>query len=138
MTVSRVRRALVAAAVLVFATAPFVAAQGALQGKEDDFVKGAYATDTPGLKAPVVKVHVFPKYTADAMRAKIQGAVEVQAVVAADGTVARARVLTSLDSVFGLDAQAIAAAKQWKFEPGQLGGLAVPVVVSVVLEFKLH
>jgi TonB family protein len=137
MTVNRVDRALVAA-LLAFATASLVAAQGASQVKDDDFVKGAYFTDTPGLKAPVVKVHVFPKYTADAMRAKIQGVVEVQAVVAADGTVARARVLTSLDRVLGLDDQAVAAAKQWKFEPGQLGGLAVPVVVSVILEFKLH
>ena len=137
MTVNRVGRVLVAA-LLVFATASLVAAQSASQVKDDEFFKGAYVTDTPGLKAPVVKVHVFPKYTSDAMRAKIQGVVEIQAVVAADGTVARARVLTSLDKVLGLDDQAVAAAKQWKFEPGQLGGLAVPVVVSLVLEFKLH
>jgi len=55
-----------------------------------------------------------------------------------DGSVSRARVITSLDKTFGLDEQAVLAAKQWIFEPGKLDGLAVPVAVTVKLEFKLH
>ena len=113
-------------------------AQGTSQVQEDEFLKGAYSKDTPGLTLPKVKHFVPPKYTPDAMRAKIQGQVEVQAVVMPDGTVGRARILQSLDKVFGLDEQALIAAKQWTFEPGRLGEDAVPVVVSFHLEFKLH
>jgi TonB family protein len=78
----------------------------------------------------------MPKYTPEAMRAKVQGAVKVQAVVAADGTVARARVLERLHPE--LDATAIAATKQYLFKPAQLKGEAVPVAVELLLQFRLH
>ena len=106
--------------------------------QEDDFLKGVYLKETPGLKAPVAKHTVHPRYTSDAMRAKIQGMVEVQAVVMPDGSVSRARITTSLDKTFGLDDQAVSAARQWTFEPGELGGTAVPVAILLKLEFRLH
>ena len=100
--------------------------------------QGRLPPETPGLKAPVLKHTVYPRYTSDAMRAKLQGVVEVQAVVMPDGSVSRARVTTSLDKAFGLDEQAVIAAKQWTFEPGELNGKSVPVAVSLKLEFRLH
>jgi TonB family protein len=111
-------------------------AQG--QSQEEDFLKGAYTSDTPGITLPTVKKMVYPKYTSDAMRAKIQGQVEVQAVVLPDGTVGRARVLTSLDKRLGLDDQALAAAKQCTFVPGKLNGQSVAIAVTLKLEFRLH
>ncbi len=71
-----------------------------------------------------------PKYTADAMRAKIQGDVEIQVVVNVKGEVERARVIQSLDKVFGLDDAALAAARQFRFEAGTLNGKPVPVAVT--------
>ena len=50
-----------------------------------------------GVTAPVVIKEFKPKYRADAMRAKIQGSVLLQAVVQADGTVGEVRVKRSLD-----------------------------------------
>ena len=50
----------------------------------------------------------------------------------------RARVVKSLDSQLGLDANAIEAVKQWVFEPGTLQGQPVAVVVQLTLEFRLH
>ena len=47
-----------------------------------------------------------PNYTADAMRAKVQGTVWVECVVRPDGTCTDANVTKSLDSVFGLDQEA--------------------------------
>ena len=106
--------------------------------QEDEFLKGAYAADTTGLVAPKVIREVKPKYTAEAMRAKIQGRVKVQVVVGTDGRVDRARVLESLDKDLGLDEAALAAIKQWTFEPGKLNGKAVPVASDLVIEFRLH
>jgi protein TonB len=92
----------------------------------------------PALVQPVLVRSSQPKYTSDAMRAKIQGMVEVEAVVGVDGTVSRARVTKSLDTQLGLDENAVDAVKSWSFEPGRLNGAPVPVVVRLTLEFRLH
>ena len=138
---SRFVATLAAAGVVLLSGSALVAGTSPQQTptqQEDDFLKGVYLPEASGLKAPVLMHAVYPKYTSDAMRAKLQGVVEVQAVVMPDGSVSRARVITSLDKTFGLDEQAVLAAKQWIFEPGKLDGLAVPVAVTVKLEFKLH
>lgn len=141
---SRFTATLLAAGVVLLAASGLVAATSAQQTQtqqeqEKDFLKGVYVMkDTAGLTDPIAKQTVFPKYTSDAMRAKIQGVVEVQAVVMPDGSVSRARVITSLDKTFGLDEQAILAAKQWTFVPGKLDGVPVPVAVMLKLEFRLH
>lgn len=79
-----------------------------------------------------------PRYTGDAMRAKIQGDVELEAVVLPGGTVGDVRVVKSLDARFGLDREAIRAAKLWTFGPATLNGGPVPAVVGIVLSFRLH
>jgi hypothetical protein len=38
----------------------------------------------------------------------------------------------------GLDQMAIEAAKQWTFKPGTRRGQAVDVIVTMILEFRLH
>jgi len=81
---------------------------------------------------------VKPQYTADAMRAKVQGEVELEAVVNPDGSVDRIRVTRSLDRTFGLDQKAIEAVRQWRFMPGMRQGQPVAVRVSVVLDFTLR
>ncbi len=106
--------------------------------QDDEFTKGAEREGTPGLVMPKTKQVPTPKYTAEAMRAKIQGIVEVEVIVGADGTVVRARVKTSLDDKLGLDEEAVAAAKRATFEPGRLNGFPVPVLVTIKLEFRLH
>ena len=138
---SRFVATLAAAGVVLLGASGFAAATSARQAQtqqEDEFLKGVYLQETPGLRLPVLKHTVYPRYTSDAMRAKLQGVVEVQAVVMPDGSVSRARVTTSLDKAFGLDEQAVIAAKQWTFEPGELNGKTVPVAVSLKLEFRLH
>ena len=105
---------------------------------DDQFARGAAREGMPGLVMPKARDIPIPKYTAEAMRQKIQGVVEVEAVVAADGTVDRVRVKTSLDATFGLDEEALRAARRATFEPGTLNGRAVPVLVTFKLEFRLH
>ena len=76
--------------------------------------------------------------TPDAMRAKVQGVVELEAVVGPNGVITEIRVLKSLDRAFGLDEEAIKTAKQWLFRPGRFQGQNVPVVVVIQMEFRLH
>jgi protein TonB len=91
----------------------------------------------PGVTIPRLLKDVKPQYTADAMRAKIQGSVVVECVVQTDGTVGNVKVIRSLDATYGLDQEAIKAAKQWVFAPGTRNGQPVPVMVSIELTFTL-
>jgi periplasmic protein TonB len=92
----------------------------------------------PGVTTPTLLHQVKPRYTADAMRLRIQGSVWVECVVLPDGSVGDARVTRSLDARFGLDDEAIAAAKQWRFRAGTLNGRPVPVIVSIELMFSVR
>lgn len=110
------------------------------QDRTADFEAGAYRAGAPGVMAPAVKRQVNPMYTAAALREKIQGVVGVEVVVMPDGTVARSRVVESLDTRLGLDAEAEKAAQRWTFEPGTgtLNGQPAPIIVRLNLEFKIH
>jgi TonB family protein len=87
---------------------------------------------------PRVLREVKPAYTSDAMRAKVQGTVLLQCVVRPDGSVTDIQVLRSLDSVFGLDQEAMKAARQWRFAPGTRMGQPVPVQITIELTFTLR
>jgi TonB family protein len=98
---------------------------------------GAYRPGN-GVTTPVLIKEVKPGYTSEAMRAKIQGAVLLQCTVQTDGSVSDIQVLRSLDPVFGLDQQAINAARQWRFRPGTLRDQPVPVQITIELSFTLR
>jgi TonB family protein len=72
---------------------------------------------------------VKPTFTADALARKVQGRVVLELVVNRAGRAENVRVVMPLDP--GLDEQAIAAARQWRFEPGRLAGTPVDVVVTL-------
>jgi protein TonB len=94
-----------------------------------------YKVGEDGVKAPMLTHEVKPKYTDDAMRRKVQGSVEVEAVVLADGTVGDVTVKTSLDP--DLDEEAVKATKQWTFRPGTKDAKPVDVLVNIELTFTL-
>lgn len=98
---------------------------------------GAYRPGA-GVTSPRVLQEVKPQYTADAMRAKVQGSVWLECIVMPDGSVGDVRVTKSLDSTFGLDQEAIKAARQWKFVPGLRQGEPVPVIITIELTFTLR
>jgi TonB family protein len=91
-----------------------------------------------GITLPTVVREVKPAYTADAMRAKVQGSVWLECIVMPDGTVGDVKVTRSLDPIFGLDQEAIKAAKQWRFRPGMRQGQPVPVIITIELTFTLR
>ena len=91
-----------------------------------------------GVESPRLLRSVRPNYTAEAMRAKVQGIVKLEGVVLADGTVGDLKVTRSLDPIFGLDQEAIKAAKQFRFVAGTRFGEPVAVLVSFEIEFTLR
>jgi protein TonB len=91
-----------------------------------------------GVETPKLLREVKPQYTAQAMRAKIQGQVLLECVVMPDGSVNNIKVVRSLDSSFGLDQEAIKAARQWQFAPGTRFGQPVPVLVTIEIAFTLR
>jgi TonB family protein len=91
----------------------------------------------PGVVLPVAQFKPRPQYTQAAMDAKVQGVVELSAVVRADGTVGEVAVTQSLDTSYGLDDAAVAAVQQWTFTPGTKDGRAVDVEIHLMIRFTL-
>lgn len=73
---------------------------------------------------------------AEAVSAKIQGAVWLELVVTREGRADQIRVVRPLDP--GLDVAAIDALRLWRFEPGRLAGTPVDVLVTVVMDFSIQ
>ncbi len=91
-----------------------------------------------GVSSPVPIRQQDPTYTSEAMRAKVQGEVHLEAVVQPNGLLTDIKIIKSLDRTYGLDQAAVEAAKKWLFRPGMKDGKAVPVHVQLILEFRLH
>ena len=76
-----------------------------------------------------------PVYPQEAMDAKVQGIVILEAVIGLDGAVEKARLLRSVPL---LDQAALDAVLQWQFTPTLLNGAPVPVIMTVTVNFTLQ
>src|SRR5262245_54807281 len=94
-------------------------------------------TPKDGVTLPTAVRSVKPGYTAAAMDARIEGTVLLDVVVLDDGKVGEVKVTQSLDMEYGLDTQAVEAAKQWLFKPGTKDGKAVAVRITLEMTFRL-
>lgn len=90
-----------------------------------------------GVTMPRIVKEIRAGYTADAMRARIEGSILLEAIVQTDGTVGEVRVKRSLDQRYGLDEAAVGAVKKWRFVAGTKDEVAVPVVVEVEMAFAI-
>ena len=89
-----------------------------------------------GITPPAIVREVKPDYTDEARRRGVEGDVELEIVVRADGGVGSVTLIHGLGS--GLDQRAIDAVKQWRFSPARRFGTPVDVIVEVAVEFKLR
>jgi len=87
------------------------------------------------IPAPRKLVDAAPEYPEVAKSARVQGAVILEAVIGADGKVQDVRVIKSIPL---LDQAAIDTVKKWLFEPTIINGVAVPVITTVTVTFKLR
>lgn len=92
----------------------------------------------PGVTSPTVITEVKPAYTPQAMQQRIQGSIWTSVVVGPTGDVIDASITKSLDPEFGLDAEALRAARLWKFKPAVKDGQPVAVRVTIELTFTLR
>ena len=89
-----------------------------------------------GIEPPRLLREVKADYTEDARRRGLQGDVVLEIVVLRDGSVGEVTVLRGLGA--GLDQRAVAAVRQWRFDPARRRGTPVDVIVEVAVEFTLR
>jgi periplasmic protein TonB len=89
-----------------------------------------------GISAPQAISTPDPEYTEQARNAKTQGTCILWLIVDDQGRPRDIRVVRGLG--FGLDAKAVEAVKQWRFEPAMKDGHPVNVQISVEVGFKLY
>ena len=79
---------------------------------------------------------VDPKYTDAARKAKINGSVVVAVAINEEGGVDDVKIVRGLG--YGLDQNAMDAARQSKFTPAIKDGKPVPVQINMAMTFKLY
>jgi TonB family protein len=89
-----------------------------------------------GISAPQAISSPDPDYTEDARRAKKQGTCVLWLIVDSAGRPRDIRVVRGLG--LGLDAKALQAVQQWRFQPALKDGKPVDVQISVEVEFHLY
>jgi len=87
------------------------------------------------IRPPVKQVDARPVYPPIAQAARVQGLVIIEAAIGPDGMVRDAKVLRSIPL---LDQAALDAVRQWRFTPTLLNGVAVPVIMTVTVQFTLQ
>jgi len=78
--------------------------------------------------------NVNPVYPPDAIQARVQGVVILECTISPTGKVAAVKPLRRIPL---LTEAAIEAVKQWEYTPTMLNGVAVPVIMTVTVNFKL-
>jgi len=79
--------------------------------------------------------YTAPVYPQIAVASRIEGIVILEATIDAQGGVQNVTVLRSLPL---LDRAAIEAVKQWRYEPTRLNGQAIPIIMTVTVNFSLR
>ncbi len=70
------------------------------------------------------------------MRQRLRGTIRLKGVVSSDGTTRDVELVSGLEQQ--MDENAVAALKQWKFEPGQREGKPVAVRITVDMTFTVR
>lgn len=88
------------------------------------------------VQAPVKTFAPQPQYTEIARKARVQGAVIVQATIDKQGNVTNVKILKSLP--MGLGEEAVKAVERWKFTAATLNGKPVEVYYNLTVHFRLQ
>ena len=87
-----------------------------------------------GVQEALLIDKVIPLYPPIAMRARIQGVVQLTALISREGRVVQLQVLNGHPMLI---ASAIEAVKQWRYRPTLLSGVPMEVVTQVDVKFIL-
>jgi periplasmic protein TonB len=90
----------------------------------------------PGVQPPVMIKKVAPEYTPEARNRGGHGKVILSMRIGSDGRPRNIKVRRPLEP--GLDANAIAAMRQWRFKPATKYGQPVVFPATIELDFRLR
>ena len=88
-----------------------------------------------GITPPAKIQDVSPVYPPEAQTTRVQGLVVMEITIGPTGEVTDVEVL---ESVPELDEAAVAAVEQWRYEPTLVDGEPVPVLMTVIINFRLR
>ena len=95
--------------------------------------------NTPGVELPVALAgRVQPDYPEAARRFGLEGLVVLRALITERGDVESIEVVRETRPGLGFGAAAVEAVSTWKYRPGRFDGRPVAVMLTVVVDFKLH
>lgn len=89
-----------------------------------------------GITPPKPTRSATPRYSVEAMNAKVQGLVTLEILIGTDGKVKDARVLQTASPL--LNQPAIDAARRWEFTPTIVNGEPKAIVLMLQLDFNLR
>jgi TonB family protein len=87
-----------------------------------------------GVSQGLLLKKVQPRYPANALRLRLEGAVDLMATISTHGDISAVKVLTGDQQ---LARAAVDAVKQWKYKPYLLNGTPVEIQTQITVKFKL-
>lgn len=95
-----------------------------------------YRTNDPDVELPVPVKQTVPKYTREAIKAKLEGTVVLRCIIRKSGRVTDCAIQEPLG--YGLEKSARKEIeKNWRFRPGTLKGEPVDVWATMEIQFNL-
>ena len=88
-----------------------------------------------GIRPPAKIVNANPVYPPEAREARVQGVVILEVTLSRTGEVSDVEVLRSVPL---LDEAAVAAVRQWRYEPTLVDGEPVSILMTVTVNFQLR
>lgn len=88
-----------------------------------------------GIRAPMKVLDVAPVYPPEARDARVQGVVILDVTLSRTGEVSDVEVVRSTPL---LDEAAVAAVRQWRYEPTLVDGEPVSILMTVTMNFALR
>ena len=111
----------------------------ALLGDSDRSAGGSNSNEPfrigDGIRPPAKIVNADPVYPPEAREARVQGVVILEATLSRTGEVSDVEVLRSVPL---LDEAAVAAVRQWRYEPTLVDGEPVSILMTVTMNFQLR
>jgi protein TonB len=87
-----------------------------------------------GVSQGLLVKKVQPKYPPNALRARIEGSVQLLATISKNGDISTVKILSGDSQLSHAAADAV---KQWKYKPYLLNGSPVEIQTQITVNFKV-
>jgi TonB family protein len=98
--------------------------------------EGHIVPDGPGVSRPVVISQVSPQYPRAAERMRLDGEVQLQALVGINGQVEQVRILKVSHKNMGFETESEKAVRQWRYKPATKNGVKVRMWITIRIPFR--